>query len=83
MKIEKVYNLKRIKVEEVDCAYTSWGAKYSLYVDGNGDYYADEDDGSDNVVNITPVYSNIKEPEARELFSEYIEMLEAMEKLED
>ena len=74
--MEKLYDRKWIEVEEVDHADTTWGARYHLYVDKKGNYYADLDDDARELTNIGSAYKQIEEQEAKESFAEYIEELE-------
>lgn len=74
--MEKLYDSKWIKVEKVDYKDTTWGARYCLYVDKDGNYYADLDDDARELTNISPIYKQIGEQEAKKLFAEYISELE-------
>ena len=74
--MEKLYNGEWIKVEKIDHEDTTWGVRYYLYVDGDGNYYADLSDDARELTNISPIYKQIEEQEAKEMFAEYIEELE-------
>lgn len=74
--MQKLYNGEWIKVEKVDHEDTTWGVRYYLYVDKDGNYYADLSDDTRELTNISPMYKQIEEQEAKEMFAEYIEELE-------
>lgn len=42
---ERIYCSRRVKVNKVDEKMTSWGNPYGLYIDKDGRYYVDADDG--------------------------------------
>lgn len=50
MLMQKHYDRKVVKVREIDCVESPWGAHYSIYEDRYGRMYHDEDDGSDQIV---------------------------------
>lgn len=68
--MKKLFNNKRIELTEIQEVATSWGYHYSLYIDGQGNYYITADDTSDEVIAFA-----VKEDAIAE-FKEYMNELE-------
>lgn len=74
---------RRVKVDKVDEKMTSWGNPYGLYIDKDGRYYVDGDDGGMELFRLPGDNGGeygepfIDEKKAKQLFDEYIEELNA------
>lgn len=74
---------RRVKVSDVDEKMTSWGEHYGLYIDKDGRYYVDVDDGKMDLIRLPGDNGGeygkpfIDEEKAKQLFDEYIEELNA------